>query len=222
MTGESDHGASMRPAVGAVELTEPPKGGALAQAWLVLVLATFFGAALAGVEYQFGPVIARNKLNETIAQVPTLVPGAVGIEPDLESVPGRRVFRAVNDRGDLVGWVVQSRGQGFADKIELNIGLDAQATTITGLFVLDQKETPGLGDNVTTRTFRDRFTGFGTDVALVAQAAPTNRETGVVQALSGATISSNAVCTIVNQTVREVKTPLAEAARAAAAAPGGR
>jgi electron transport complex protein RnfG len=219
MVDESAVDESRRSASAEVELTKPPKGSVVAQAWLVLVLAAAFGAALAGVERKFGPIIAQNKLNETIAQVPALVPGAVGIEPDTQSVPGRRIFRAVNGDGDLVGWVVQSQGRGFADKIELNIGLDAQAATITGLFVLDQKETPGLGDNITTQAFRDRFKGFGTDVTLVAQAAPTNRETGVVQALSGATISSDAVCTIVNEAVSQAKQPLAVAARAASVAP---
>ncbi|MBN2371144.1 MAG: FMN-binding protein [Vicinamibacteria bacterium] len=211
-----------QPAAEGVALSEPPKGGALSQAWLVLVMATFFGAALAGVEHKLGPVIAMNKLNETILQVPSLVPGAVETTPDMESAHGKNVFRALDENGRLVGWVVQGRGQGFADRIEVLIGLDASVATITGLFVLDQKETPGLGDNITTRAFRDRFAGIGTDVTLVAQNTTTNREAGVIQALSGATISSSAVCTIVNQTVNEVKEPLAEAARAASVVRGDR
>jgi electron transport complex protein RnfG len=196
----------------AAQLTPRPEGNVLAQAWLVLVLATVFGSGLAGVEYALGPRIAQNRLDETLAQVPTLVPGATRGEPDDSIVNGRRVFRALDDSGALVGWVVPAKGQGFGDKIDLVVGLDAPARTITGLFVLDQKETPALGDNITKDYFRSQFVGFGTDVTLDAKRAPTDKATGTVQALTGATISSDAVCTIVNQTVAAVKAPLAAAA----------
>jgi len=196
------------------ELTQRPTGNVLAQAWLVLVLATVFGSGLAGVEYALGPRIAQNRLDETLAQVPKLVPGAARGEADEAVIPGRRVFRALDASGGLVGWVVPGKGQGFADKIELIVGLDPRAETITGLFVLDQKETPALGDNITTEAFRGQFVGFGTGVPLDAKRAPTDKATGTVQALTGATISSDAVCTIVNQTVAVVKAPLQAAAAA--------
>ena len=38
----------------------------LAQAWLVLLLATFFGTALAGIHMKLNPVIEANKIKETI------------------------------------------------------------------------------------------------------------------------------------------------------------
>jgi len=89
------------------------------------------------------------------------------------------------------------------------------ATELTGIFVLDQKETPALGDRITTSEFQARFVGMSTDRALDAQQAPTDLATGVIQALSGATISSDAVCSTINQTLRVVKAPLAAAAQGA-------
>ncbi len=199
------------------QLTKAPTGNVIAQAWLVLVLAVAFGAGLAGLQYAVGPRIAENKLNETLSQVPSLVPGAVSGTPDDEVVSGLRVFRALDGQGKLVGWVVPGNGQGFADKIELIIGLNAAATELTGIFVLDQKETPALGDRITTSEFQSQFVGMGTDRTLDARQAPTDLATGVIQALSGATISSDAVCSTVNQTLRLVKTPLAAAAQGASA-----
>jgi len=38
----------------------------LVQAWLVLVLATFFGTALAGIQIKLSPVIEANKVKETM------------------------------------------------------------------------------------------------------------------------------------------------------------
>lgn len=207
-------------AVVAPTLTEVPTGNVLVQAWLVIVLAVVFGAGLAGVEYALGPIIAQNRLNETLGQVPSLVPGAAKGEADDAVIQGRRVFRALDANGKLVGWVVPAKGQGFADKIELIVGLDAAAKTITGVFVLDQKETPALGDNITTEAFRARFRGISTDVTLDAKQQPTNPQTGTIQALTGATISSDAVCTIVNATIATVKGPLAAAGATAANAGG--
>jgi len=195
------------------QLTKPPTGNVIAQAWLVLVLAVGFGSGLAGLEYAVGPQIAENRLNETLSQVPSLVPGAVSGAPDDQTVSGRRIFRALDGQGQLVGWVVPGNGQGFGDKIELIIGLNAAATELTGIFVLDQKETPALGDRITTSEFQSRFVGMSTDRTLDAQQAPTDPATGVIQALSGATISSDAVCTIINRTLSAVKAPLAAAAQ---------
>ena len=43
----------------------------LAQAWLVLLLATLFGTALAGIQAKLGPVIEANKVKETMAKYPS-------------------------------------------------------------------------------------------------------------------------------------------------------
>ncbi|MDX2454372.1 FMN-binding protein, partial [Desulfosarcina sp.] len=141
------------------------KSSNLVQAWLVLVLAVGFGVSLAGVQLVFGPVIESNKLNETLEKVPELVLGKflaakmASEDQTLEVVP-RQVTVSKPDRtkfysvfearyqGDLKGWVVKTKGQGYADTIELLLGLSPDFRSITGLFVLDQKETPGLGNKI--------------------------------------------------------------------------
>jgi electron transport complex protein RnfG len=198
--------------VSEAQLTKPPTGNVVAQAWLVLALAVGFGSGLAALERSVGPVIAQNKLDETLSQVPSLVPGAARGEADENTIPGKRVFRALDGEGKLVGWVINGQGQGFGDKIELIIGLDAKAETLTGVFVLDQKETPALGDNIKTKDFQERFVGISTNVTLDAMRAPTDKATGTIQALTGATISSDAVCAIINRTVSSMKADLAAAA----------
>ena len=57
-------------------------------------------------------------------QIPHLVPGAAqGVE---QVVGNDIVYRAVDGSGRLVGWVVPAMGQGFADTVELLVGLDAR------------------------------------------------------------------------------------------------
>jgi Na+-translocating ferredoxin:NAD+ oxidoreductase subunit G len=147
-----------------------------AQAWLILVLALIFGSALAAVQVNLSGVIAANKLNETLERVPELVfgpdtttkmtrqnasieitPGTVTIKKNLKT-SYYNLFR-VTLENKLAGWVVKAGGQGYADKIELIIGLDPSADTITGLFVLQQKETPGLGNKISFPRWRNQFIG---------------------------------------------------------------
>ena len=186
------------------------KNNYFVQAWLVLALALVFGAALASVDSSLKDRIAENKLNETIQQIPSLVPGATGGQEVL--VNERGVYRATDEAGEQVGWVVPASGQGFAGPIELLIGLGSQAETITGLYVLAQTETPALGDNIKKDDFRGQFadktTGEAVKVVKTAPAPGTNE----IQALSGATVSSESVARIVNETVSTMRESLAAAA----------
>ncbi len=179
----------------------------LQDAWLVLVLALFFGLGLAYVQATLTPRIDANKLNDALAQIPQLVPGAAkGAQVDLA---GARVFKALDAAGAPVGWVVPASGQGFADVVSVLIGVDANATQITGLYVLDQKETPGLGDFITSGPkFRDQFVGKPVDGSLTvvkrAAAAPAE-----VEAITGATISSDSVTGIINKRLAAFRQALA-------------
>jgi len=196
------------------------------QAWLVLVLAMFYGAALAGVHIKFSPIIEENKINETRQQIPELIFGPAGAEQaaaaqePLQSERlmltaeqnGRQasysVFQATRD-SRVLGWVAKASGQGYADQVELLIGLSPRAEKITGLFVLSQKETPGLGANIVESDWRAQFAGQTTDkrIKVVKDGADEPHE---IDAITGATISSDTVCTIVNKTVADLKPQLFE------------
>lgn len=198
------------------------------QAWLVLLLAICFGGTLAGIQLTLGPRIELNKINETREKVPELVLGAeaaselaqseteLAIEPLTVSVekPAKIVrysaYQAKKD-GELVGWVVKTAGQGYADKIEVLIGFDAKVQNLTGLFVLDQKETPGLGNIIVTKEWRQQFIGKSTDKGLepVKSGAKADHE---IDAVTGATISSRAVTDIINIAVADLKEPLVDKA----------
>ena len=192
-----------------------------AQAWLILVLALIFGAALAAVQVNLSGVIAANKLNETLERVPELVfgpeaaakmtsqnasvditPGTVTIKKDLKT-SYYNLFR-VTLESKLAGWVVKANGQGYADKIELIIGLNPSADTITGLFVLQQKETPGLGNKITFPRWRNQFIRKKTNTPLVVTKGK-SQAPNAIDAVTGATISSRSVTGIVNRTIGDVK-----------------
>ena len=192
------------------------KNSYIGQAWLVIVLAICFGGALAGVETALRPRIEANQRALTLDQIPELVPGAVKPEeetrPETVGEKKRQAYRAFDETGRQIGWVVKASGQGFADKITLLIGLNAKATTITGLFVLDQKETPGLGDKIREAEWRRQFSDKSTAEKVgCVKAEPA--EGNNILALSGATISSDSVCKIVNKAVAELRDELAAAVK---------
>lgn len=179
------------------------RGGYLGDAWLVLALSSLFAGALAGVQLAVAAKIEQSKLAETASQVPRLVPGADRGEP--VTVDGQTVWRATAG-GRLVGWVLPAGGPGFADRLELLIGLDAGATRLTGLYVLEQKETPGLGNRITEESWRRQFADRPAAPLRVTKATAGE---GEVQAVTGATISSESVCRIVNEAVAKMAPALA-------------
>lgn len=200
------------------------KDSNLFQAWLVLLLATAFGSALAGIQTKLGPVIEANKTRETLAKIPALVLGEDQAEQlsrqkknlsitsrtiEIEK-NGIKKFYTVYDaflEGTLAGHVAKASGQGYADKIELLLGLDADARTITGLFILDQKETPGLGNRIIEKPWRDQFLDKDCATRLVVVKGNLGKD-NEIDAISGATISSRSVTGIVNNTISDIKAQL--------------
>ncbi len=165
------------------------------EAWLVILLSLVFGATLAGVQATLKVRIEQNKLNKTLHQIPSLVPGAE--RGEAETVGAQTVYRAVTADGKTCGWVIPCNGQGFADRLELLVGVDESVSHITGLYVVDQKETPGLGNFITEDWWRKQFNGkpLKRELVVIKTKAKADNE---IEAVTGATISSASVVGIVN------------------------
>jgi electron transport complex protein RnfG len=194
----------------------------LFQAWLVLVLAMVFGTALAGIQVKLGPIIEANKINETMEKIPALVLGEERAQKVMEAKnllviesrmveikkEGMKKFYTVYDArfkdGSPAGFVAKASGQGYADKIEVLLGLDPSGNTITGIFILDQKETPGLGNRILEKPWRDLFADKSSAIPLVVVKGGAKGE-GEIDAISGATISSKSVTQIVNKTIADLR-----------------
>jgi Na+-translocating ferredoxin:NAD+ oxidoreductase subunit G len=180
----------------------------LKAAWLVLAMALVFAASLAAVQSLLAPKILANQKNETYDQLPNLVAGADAVATQEVRIGGLDVYKAIDKSGRQVGWVLRAGGAGYADRIELLIGLDVPAETITGLYVLDQKETPGLGNRIAEPAWRGQFAGKdAAEAVAVTQASPNGNQIGAV---SGATISSQSVCDIVNAAVAAFRRALTQ------------
>ena len=202
-------------------VTHRLRNSSLGQAWLVLLLSLVFGSALAAVQTNLSGIIAANKANETLDRIPDVIwgtpqgkPAAVPLDAvtvtagtldvGTEAKPRLLSLFRVDLNGRLAGWVLKAAGQGYADKIELLLGLNPEAQNITGLYVLDQKETPGLGSKIILSDWRRQFVEKKTGLALQVQKAGGHLENGI-DAVTGATISSRSVTAIINKTLSDIR-----------------
>ena len=120
-----------------------------------------------------------------------------------------KVYLGYDQGGNPVGFALEAEGFGFQDVISLIFGYDPATQRVLGLKVLENKETPGLGDKIVKDSAF--VAGFeGVQAPLVGVKA--DRNTGQpdqVDMITGATISSKAVIRIINDRITELKDLLA-------------
>jgi electron transport complex protein RnfG len=101
----------------------------------------------------------------------------------------RNVFVGIfNGKANTV--VLETQASGYADKVGLVVAINTEDQTLAGVAVTTHKETPGLGAEAKNDpTFAAQFKGK----AITSPIQVTN-DGGEISALSGATITSRAVC----------------------------
>ena len=97
--------------------------------------------------------------------------------------------------GTVVGWVFKVASPGYSSNIVMLVGIKTDGS-LGKVMVLDQKESPGLGTNVTDPGFIEQAPIAD---AKAGQVLKVTKEGGSVQAITGATISSRAVLSGINQ-----------------------
>ena len=175
-------------------------------AWLRLAIICVAVGGMLGVVNSItkGP-IAQRALEAANASRYACFPGADAFEeialPEGSTVDG--CYTAMQN-GSQIGYVTQVTVTGFGGPVEIHVGMDLEGT-ITGISVGGAKfsETPGLGAKSKEPAFTDQFAGL---------TIPTQVGNNV-DAITGATITSGAVCSGVNKAgyfVRDLINPPAE------------
>ena len=136
-----------------------------------------------------------------------------------QEIDGKQVFVATLEDGTQK-YIIPMRGAGLWGAIWGYMALDDDKNTVYGTFFNHDSETPGLGGEITTRAFQTRFNGKhirqadGFSVEIVKGEAQGEQ----VQAISGATITSKGVESMVNLALKEYEPFLNQAAQVAPAA----
>ncbi|MEW7979559.1 MAG: FMN-binding protein [Candidatus Sedimenticola endophacoides] len=178
---------------------------------LSLAFAGFIsGLAIIAIYEATLPTITANKAEELRQAVFRVLPGVTRIrkfEPTPEGLkenPEARgeevVYGGYDPRGELVGYAINSAGPGFQDTIRVLYGYVPAERRVLGMWILESRETPGLGDKIyKDAEFVANFEDLAIEPQIVAVKKGTRSAPNEIDAITGATISSKAVARIINE-----------------------
>ena len=158
----------------------------------LLLITAVVAAALAGVNAVTAPVIAELNAAATQEAISAVLPGGFDSEvADYADATGlvSKVYQGAN------GYAVEVGPGGFDNTITMMVGVDNEGKVL-GISIVSHTETAGLGavadaDTPKGIAFRDQFVGASGSVSVT-------KDGGTMDAITGATITSRAICAGVN------------------------
>ena len=192
------------------------------KSWLLIIASLAFGVLLAVTNAQLTPRIKQNEIDKFNNLASGMIADANSFadisEIEITSAKGKPILvdvkKALDPEGNLVGFAFVAEGSGFADKIKLVITADAKFETILGFGVLLSNETPGFGDKInrSEHYFAKQFAGTPArklELSKIGDWKMIDDDTEII-AITGATVTSDAVVSIFNNYIEQIKTKLQE------------
>lgn len=169
---------------------------------VLTILSVISGGGLKGLEEWAKPKIENNVMNLVKGPAIRGILEAADNDPVADRFKitdgdqERNIFVGVfGGKADTV--VVEASANGYGDKVGMVVAINMAEETLRGIGVTTHKETPGLGANAKADPrFAAQFAGKS-----ITDSFGVTTDGGQISALSGATITSRAVCTGVNQAV---------------------
>ncbi len=131
------------------------------------------------------------------------------------------LYYKVFSEDTLTAYVFMPEGAGLWGEIVALIGFNKELTNITGIEFVEQNETPGLGARITEAWFKEQFIGkygpkeFSSDDEKLFTHIPEPKDKSNLgedpknkdkfHAITGATVTSNAIKRIVNDTIMKAR-----------------
>ena len=158
----------------------------------LLAICIVVAAALAGVNAITAPIIAELNAAATQEAISAVLPGGFDSEiTDYADASGivSKVYQGAN------GYALEVGPGGFDNTITMMVGVDNEGKVL-GISIVSHTETAGLGAVADAETpkgiaFREQFIGTSGDLSVT-------KDGGEVNAITGATITSRAICVGVN------------------------
>ena len=164
----------------------------------LLVICLVVSALLAGTNALTKEPIAENALKKSQEAMQSVCPGAVSFEggKGLEV----EVYKALDESGNVIGCAIPVTSKGYGGDIQIMVGISSvDGGMVTGVEILSHGETPGLGANATAEEFRNQFKDNPSLHGFSVVKDGTGGTEGKIDAITGATITSNAVTNAVNE-----------------------
>jgi electron transport complex protein RnfG len=181
------------------------------------------------------PIIQKNKAAALEQAIFKVLPGTVttsgyywdgsAFTPlNGAAASGQLVYAGFSESGQLTGFALPAVGLGYAGEIRVLYGYDPAQEAIVGFYVLESKETPGLGDKIEKDpAFKANFEALSVAVGTdgnslknkITYAKSGEKENAwEVDGITGATISSKAVTEALSTSTAEWVPKLYEAKEA--------
>ena len=187
------------------------------QSWLLIIASFCFGLLIAVTNAGLSPMIIQNEIDKLNNLMGGLITDANNFEVAIEQaeIPGRKgkvvktdIYRALDAKGETIGFAFITVGPGFADKIKLVIAVDGSCEKFFGFKVLSSNETPGFGSKIKEDFFGDQFKTAPADKVILSKTGDAGKIDSQIVAISGATVSSEAVVKIFNLYIDKIKEKL--------------
>lgn len=107
----------------------------------------------------------------------------------------KQIYEVFDQEGLRTGFLFTASTRGYGGFVPIMTALDEQGK-VTGIRVLSNEETPGLGKKIEEKVFLDQFIGADTSIIYTTKPDEPGRES--IDSVSGATISSRAVSESIN------------------------
>ena len=161
----------------------------------LLAITAVVAAALAGVNSITKPEIEKLTAQKTQAAIEAVLPGG----GELVEFPATALVSKVY--ASETGYAVEVTPGGFDNTITMMVGVDKEGNVL-GIDIISHTETAGLGAVADAATpagvsFREQFVGKSGSVSVT-------KDGGEIEAITGATITSRAVCVGVNAALEVV------------------
>lgn len=164
----------------------------------LFVICVIVSVLLAGTNALTKEPIAENTKHKTQNAMYGVCPRAVSFE---ESETDSNAYLAFNAEGEKIGCAVSVTAKGYGGDVTVMVGIcgnkDTQAQ-VTGVEILSHDETPGLGANAEKEDFRTQYKQELSAEGFSVVKDGSGGSQGKVDAITGATVTSKAVTSAVN------------------------
>ncbi len=170
------------------------------------------GGLLSSLDSYTAPRIAENRMKQLKAAIAEVLP-KYDYYDEFKTKTSVIYVGKLNGVEEPVGLAFKTAGNGFQGKIVMMVGVKPDFSEVIKMRVLEQVETPGLGTKIVVDPsnkenplwFPEQFEGLILNPAIEVIKNLKPEKDNQIQAIAGATISSQAIANILNEQIAEVK-----------------
>jgi Na+-translocating ferredoxin:NAD+ oxidoreductase subunit G len=163
----------------------------------ILFIVCVIASGILAIVYKYTEgIIKQNQDDKKINSIREVLPNINRVVPYKGN---ENILIAYDMDGNDIGKVCIVKTRGYSGEIEFIIGVDSKGH-ISGMQVISQTETPGLGTKITENKFLKQYLGLSKEEIYLKK----DNAKGKIDAITGATVSSRAITEASRKSLAEV------------------